>query len=515
VPMTADATRLAGRASAAVRKDVSVDALLPPDDIARLRDALGAAEYTSHAIAARIGPTAVDAVRRGDFRGLLRATADRDRLATLVRLFLAGQTEPVDAVAAALAPLPVAAAVAAGLVEAYGDGLHAGVDLDVYTGHTGQDWWVLSDLDVDARPGPLRTDHVLGVGNAATTLAGATIREPVGTALDLGIGCGVQSLELSGQAGSVTGTDLSERALRFAATTAGLNGLSWELLAGDLLAPVAGRRFDLVVSNPPFVVGPGSTRYTYRDSGRPGDAVCAELAAAAPELLTEGGTLQFLANWLHVSGEDWRERVSGWVAGTGCDAWIVQREISDPVEYVDLWLRDASETFDPARAQAWLDWFDSQKIEAVGFGLVTLRRAGRAEPVVRAEDLRQAVAAPLGTLIAGWLDRQDWLVGHPDLLDVRLRRAPGLRLHQEADHDGEDWSVDRQLLTQTGGLQWSEEVDPVALALVSGADGSVPVRDQLSVLAAAFDTPVPLLAAMAGPVVRHLVERGFLLPVRD
>src|SRR5262249_10867861 len=162
-----------------------------------------------------------------------------------------------------------------------------------------------SDLDIDARPGPLRTDHVLGVGNAATTLAGATIRQTVRSALDIGTGCGVQALELSEQAASVTATDLSPRALRFAATTAVLNGLSWELLAGDLVAPVAGRRFDLVVSNPPFVTGPGTTRYTYRDSGRPGDGICAELAATAGDVLTEGGTMQFLANWVHVVGEDW------------------------------------------------------------------------------------------------------------------------------------------------------------------------------------------------------------------
>jgi len=492
-----------------------VDQLLEPDDIARLREALATAGYTSREIAARIGPAAVESVRRGDFRGMLRATAERDRLATLIRLFLAGQTEPAETVAAALAPLPVAAAVSAGLVESYGDGLHAGLDLDVYTDHRGTDFWVLSDLDADARPGPLRTDHVLGVGNAATTLAAATLRDPVGTALDIGTGCGVQALELSGHATAVTATDLSDRALRFAATTAALNGLSWELLAGDLVAPVGGRRFDLVVSNPPFVVGPGSTRYTYRDSGRAGDAVCAELAAAAPTLLTEGGTLQFLANWAHVSGEDWRDRVAGWVAGTGCDAWIVQRELSDPVDYVNLWLRDASEPFDPARAQAWLDWFDAQKIEAVGFGVVTVRRAGRADPVVRAEDLRQGVEPPLGAHVGAWFARQDWLAATPDPLAARLVRAPDVRLTQEADHDGDDWAVDRQVLSQTHGLRWSEEVDPVALALVAGADGSVTVRQQLTVLAAAFDTPEPVLAAMATPVVRHLVERGFLLPAGE
>jgi methylase of polypeptide subunit release factors len=492
--------------------------LLEPDDVARLREALTRADYTSAGIAARIGTAAVEAVRRNDFRGLLRATADGDPLATLVRVFIAGQTEPEDAVAAALGGLPLAAALEAGLIERYGDGVHAGVDLDIYgeaaTKSGNAEWWVISDLDADARPGPLRTDHVLGIGNAATTLAGATVRTPVGTALDLGTGCGVQALHLSRHAGHVTATDLSHRALRFAATTAALNGVEWELLAGDMLAPVAGRRFDLVVSNPPFVVGPGATRYTYRDSGRAGDRVCAELAAAAGDLLTEGGTLQFLANWLHVAGEDWHDRVAGWFAGTGCDAWVIQREVSDPVEYVNLWLRDAAETFDPRRAEAWLDWFAAEKIEAVGFGLVTLRRTDKKDPLVRVEDLRQHVPPPFGTQVKEWFDRQDWLAANPGpaLLDARLRRADGLRLTQDAALVGPDWEVDRQVLTMTDGLRWTEEVDPLVLALVTGADGRVPLRDQLAVLAAAYETPEPVLAAMAAPIVAHLVERGLLNP---
>jgi hypothetical protein len=505
--------------------------LLAPDDIARLRDALATAGYTSAGIAGRIGAAAVEAARRNDLRGLRRATdagESDDRLATLIRLFLGGQAVPERHVAAALAPLSLPAALSAGLIEpADRDGLlRAGVDLDVYgdaavtgrTGPGGDEWWLLSDLDSDARPGPLRSDHVLGVGNAATTLAGSVVRRPVGTALDLGTGCGVQSLHLSRHAGAVTATDISPRALRFAATNAALNGVGWELLAGDMLAPVQGRRFDLVVSNPPFVVGPGTTRVTYRDSGRPGDAVCADLAAAAPAILAEGGTLQFLANWLHVAGQDWRERVAGWV-GDGCDAWILQREVTDPVDYVDLWLRDAaeaSEAGDPEsdRARSWLDWFDANKIEAVGFGLVTICRSGRADPVVRVEELRHPVAGPAGVWVAEWFDRQDWLAQHrgPALLDARLARAAGLRLTQEAEYQGADWSVGRQLLTRPDGPRWTQEVDPVALALVSGADGQVALRDQIAVLAHAFDTPEPVLAAMAQPVVAYLVEHGMLVP---
>src|SRR5262249_41740540 len=159
-------------------------------------------------------------------------------------------------------------------------------------------------LDAAMRPGrPLPPDHVLGVGGASVTLAQSTVRLPVDTALDLGTGCGIQALHLSTHAARVTATDLSERALRFAATTAALNGPAWALPQGAVTRPGAGRRLALVVSTPPFVVGPGTTTHTYRDSGRPGDAVCAELVAAAPRLLGDGGYLQLLANWLHVTGE--------------------------------------------------------------------------------------------------------------------------------------------------------------------------------------------------------------------
>ncbi|BCB87832.1 DUF7782 domain-containing protein [Phytohabitans suffuscus] len=467
--------------------------------------------YTASGIAERLGPAATAAVSRDDFRAALRATADRDPLATLIRLFVCGQTEPAAAVEAAFAPLPLADALAAGLVVPDGDGLRQGLDLEAY----GDSWWVLADLPAAAHPGvPLAPDHVLGVGGASTTLAGATIRRPVGSALDLGTGCGVQSLHLAQHAATVTATDVSERALSFAATTAALNGMDWELLRGDMTAPVAGRRFDLVVSNPPFVVGPGTATHAYRDSGRPGDSLSAELAAAAPALLTEGGTMQYLANWAHVAGEDWGDRVAGWVAGTGLSAWVIQREVADPVSYVDLWLTDAGEPHDPARKAEWLDWFDAHKIEAVGFGLVTLRRDGADDPVVRVEDLRQQVAGPLGAQVAAWFDRQRFLRVRDaaGLLATRYRAADGLQLRQEATMGPEGWAVDRQVLAMPQGLRWNEEVDPLVLALVGGCDGQVPLRDQIAVLAVAHEVAEEDLAEAAVPIVAHLVERGMLLP---
>jgi methylase of polypeptide subunit release factors len=485
-----------------------VDALLDTAGLGHLREALASAQYTSKGIHDHLGEAATAALARNDFRAALKITEDwGDRLATLIRLFVCGQTEPLDRAAAALAPLPLADALP--LLEADGDGVRAAVELEPYG-----DWWVVADLSAGMRPGrPLPADHVLGIGGASSTLAAATLRRPIDSALDLGTGCGVQALHLSTHAGRVTATDLLPRALKFAATTAALNGLDWELLAGDLTRPVEGRRFDLVVSNPPFVAGPGSTAHTYRDSGRPGDAVCAELVAAAPGLLNDGGHMQFLANWLHVAGENWADRVADWLAGTGLDAWVIQREVSDPVAYVNLWLSDASEDplRQPALAAAWLDWFDARKVDAVGFGLITLRAGGHDDPTVRIEDLRQGVDGALGPLIGDWFARQDFL-RHADLLGARLRAAPGLRLRQEAGLGAEGWEVERQLLTLADGLRWIEEVEPVALALVGACDGSVTLQDQVDVLAAAHAVPPEVLADVAVPLVAHLVERGILLP---
>ncbi|WP_207914102.1 methyltransferase [Micromonospora sp. KC213] len=488
------------------------DMLLSPAGVQALRTALDRAGFTSNGIAGRLGPAATGGIARNDFRAALRATADRDPLATLIRVFICDQTESEAVVAAALAPLPIADALAGGIVERHGDGLRAGVDLEPY----GDDWWVLADLPASARPGrPLHAEHVLGIGGATQTLIGATMRRPVATALDLGTGSGIQALHLATHARRVTATDISERALRFAATTAALNDQDWELLRGDLVAPVAGRRFDLVVSNPPFVVGPGTTTHVYRDSGRVGDTIGAELAAAAPGLLTAGGTMQYLANWVHVAGEDWGERVAGWFTGTGCDAWVIQREVADPMAYVNLWLTDVGEAADPQRMAAWLDWFDAHRVEAIGFGIVSLRRSGHADPVVRVEDLRQRVEPPMGDRIAAWFDRQDFLrVRDTDaLLAERYRAAEGLQLRQEATMGDDGWAVDRQTLAMPHGLRWTEEIDPLVLALVGGCDGRLALHDQLALLAAAHDVPPQELTEAAGPIVAHLVERGIIEPV--
>jgi methylase of polypeptide subunit release factors len=499
---------------------------LPPPTVDALRTALGRAGYRTDGVRALLGREAHAALGRGEPEPAYRATADGGVLGVLVRLLLLGSVEPEAAVAAALAPLAPAEAAAAGLLRRAtcpdgGSGWAAALDLRPHgddggdeAGDTGGDWWVLSDLDARRQ----ERDHVTGVGGASLTLAAATLRTPAGTLLDLGTGCGVQALHASRHARAITATDVAPRALAMARATFALNGLDVELLDGPWLQPVAGRRFDRIVSNPPFVPGPARVDYVYRDSGQAGDDALAALVGALPDHLEPGGVAQLLGSWLHVRGQDWPDRVRSWL-GEGVDAWIVQREVTDPALHVGTWQRDAGlDLASPAaRAQAgaWLDWLAAQKVEAVGFGLLTLRRT-EATPTVVVEDLPGDLDDPLGPEVAGWLDRVDWLRAHATdgaLLGARLRLADGVVLERYATAGDEGWSDAGAAVARAEGPRWCHEVDEPAAALLAGCRGVLPLGELVALLALAHARPVDALVGAALPAVRELVRHGLLVPV--
>ena len=64
-----------------------------------------------------------------------------------------------------------------------------------------------------------------------------------------------------------------------------MNDVVVDLRRGSLFEPVAGERYDLVVSNPPFVVGAGTRDYEYRDSGMAGDTLCRNMIEQVPDHL--------------------------------------------------------------------------------------------------------------------------------------------------------------------------------------------------------------------------------------
>jgi methylase of polypeptide subunit release factors len=479
---------------------------LSADLCARLREAFLTAGYTADGVIDLLGAQAHAALGRGEPEPARRATRDAGALGTLIRVFLLGDAADAHDLKAAFKSIDLDQAVAAGVVT--GDG-RAGLDIRPYE----DDWWVVADLDSDLRGGEVAPDHVLGVGHASINLARATTRRPVGTLLDLGTGCGVQALHASTHAGKVTATDVSARTLALARATFLLNEVDVELAEGEWFAPVQGRRFDQVVCNPPFVVGPARVDYTYRDSGLDGDGASAMIVRSLPEYLNEGGVGQLLASWLHRRGEDWAERVRSWLPG-GVDAWFVQRDIADPALYVGTWLRDAG--IDPrspdgqARTGAWLDWFAANDIEAVGFGYVTLRRTGTADGEVVCEDLRHAYDDPLGPEAGRWLDNVAWLRDHEkDLLRTRFTVPDTVVLEEVSGPGEEGWEPVVRRLHRMDGPGWQHEIDEPTARLLAGCRGAVTLEDVLALLEFAMGA---LDWESALPIVRDLVRHGMLVP---
>lgn len=481
-----------------------------------LRTALTRARFDTDTMLELLGPDAHAALGRGEPVPVRRAAAGGGDLGTLVRLFLVCDTLPADEVGDALAPLDVATAIASGLLERDGDGVRAALDLRPLDAGTGTRW-MLSDLDGAMRPRRTREDHVLGVGHASLSLLQAMPTDPVGSVLDLGTGCGVQAVRATDFADTVTATDVNARALVLAAATAALNEVEIELLEGSWFEPVAGRRFDRIVANPPFVVSTGRVEHTYRDSGLDLDGASELMISRAAEHLNPGGTAAILASWVHLEGEDWRRRIASWLPAHGVDAWIVQRDVADPALYVGTWLRDGdADPRDPAvaaRAEAWLDHFARHGVEGIGFGFVYLRRTDAPSDVL-AEDLRHGFTDPLGAEAVAYFDRLAWLRDH-DVLEARFVVRPDTALERVYLPGEDGW---RQVVTRVhrgGGPNWQHEVDEPAAALLAGmrADG-LPLADLVALLAVAHGEDEQALTERAVALVQALVRHGLVEPVR-
>lgn len=490
---------------------------VPVELAARLRDVLGGAGYTHDAVAELLGPAAHAALGRNETTPGVRRTGGGTPLETLTRLFLLQVPVPRSHAERALPGLVDRLAVEGLLVTTVGE-VAAGLDVRPYAASDAageHDLWVVSDLTpgLDGAGARVGADHVLGLSPASTSLARLTLRDPVGRALDLGTGCGVQALHLATHARHVVATDVNRRALWIAGFNAVLNGRAGiEVRSGSFFDPLAGERFDLVVTNPPFVISPATgERLVYRDSGLPGDRVVEHLVRAAPVHLTEGGWCQILANWVVHRDVAWDQRLAGWLDGT-CDALVVQRELVDPAEYVELWLKDSGHhgaADYTRRYDTWLSWLEAEGVEAVGLGWVNLRRCGSdRRPTTTFLDWPYAVEQPVAPALAAWGAAVDALAATPDLLAARPVVRPDVQQETVGAPGAEDPAT--IWLRQQRGLRRARAVDTVEAGLVGACDGDLTVGQILGALAALLDRDVETLRTTYLPTVAELVAEGFL-----
>ena len=532
---------------------------LTPEQAVSLRVDLAESGWGVEAVAALLGEVADAALRREIRLPALRAVRTAlaagpapSPVAVLTALFMLGEPVPATALDAALPRTAAAGAAAIGLVgEPDGTGcVRARLDLRP---HEAVDdagevrWWVASDLGELVTGRALAPDHVLGVGGAGLTLAGLTPRTPVRTALDLGCGCGIQTLYLLRHAECVVATDISARALAFTAFNAALAGVSvigapnadtgsgseagsdsgagrLELLRGSLLEPVTGRRFDLIVSNPPFVLTPPAVREAglplmeYRDAGGP---VLPALVAGLGEHLEPGAVAVMLGNWEHRGVGAWSDAVAAWIPEE-LDAWVIEREVQDPVEYATMWLRDGGLTLErdaggfETALEAWIDDFEDRGVRGVGFGYLIVHRPRRPrEPWRLLEEVTTSGQGVLGPHVAEVLEVRERLAGLDDdaVADLRPLLASDVTEERHLIPGAAEPTV--ILLRQGGGLGRALQASTAVAALAGVADGELSVGQVASAVAALSELNAADAAALRAEMVeaaRHLLTTGFLRP---
>lgn len=477
---------------------------------------LDAADLRSEPLRSLWGEEADDALARGMHEPILRAIRGDDGvLATLGRLLVLGMPQPRPAVETALPRLGVDGLVGLGLATADADTVTPTALLRpqsfVDTEGVGE-WWIASDLDEVALDGALPPDHVLGVGGASRTLAEIVVPVEVQRALDLGTGCGIQALLVARRAGAVVATDISARALAYAEINALLNGVTnIEFRLGSMFEPVVGEAFDLIVSNPPFVITPRGDdvpEYEYRDGGLVGDALVELFVRTAPSYLTAGGIAQLLGNWESREGVTGLARLEAWVPSE-LDLWVIEREQLSPLGYAELWIRDGGTTpRDPAFTPlltAWLDDFAARGVTSIGFGYVLLRRGGGV-PLRRTERIVQHVSG-VGQALGTGLHGHDLLA---EGVPATLLTAADVTEARHLLPGNDDPSVIE--LRQGGGFARTVNVDPALAAFVGACDGDLTVGQIAQALADLFDVALPELWTELEPRIRSLVLDGFLVP---
>jgi methylase of polypeptide subunit release factors len=335
--------------------------------------------------------------------------------------------------------------------------------------------------------------------------------------LDLGAGSGILSLGASRYSDVVVATDLNQRAVACTRFNARLNDIdNIEAMAGDCFAPVAGRRFDLILSNPPFFITPQGD-YLFCENPMELDGLCRRLIKEGPEYLNEGGYMQMLCEWAQIKGQPWEERIAEWLQGNGCDAWVMKGLTQDPEEYAQHRISETSQdpSQDAASYAGYMQYYRHRGVEAIHDGLIVMRRRD-AQNWVRIEETPQASKGNLGDMILSTFAAHDLMQrdsGDDQLLAIRPKLSPNVRLEQISEQREGQWRPESLTLRLISGFPFHMDVQPLVAEFLVTCDGTRTAGEAIQGLAANANAPVERVQGECLTMIRKLIERGFMIAV--
>ena len=360
-----------------------------------------------------------------------------------------------------------------------------------------------------------QVEMVLWPNPTSKFLARFAIRRPSRATLDLGTGSGILSLGASRYSEQVVATDLNQRAVDCARFNARLNGVeNIEVIAGDCFAPVADRRFDLILSNPPFFITPQG-EYLFCENPMELDGLCRRLAREGPAHLNEGGYMQMLCEWAQIKDQPWEERVAEWLQGTGCDAWVMKGLTQDPEEYAQHRIKETSEdpSQDAAQFSGYMDYYRHRGVEAIHDGLIVMRRR-EGHNWVRIEEVPSTPKGELGEMIESTFAAHTLMQqidSDEKLLALKPLMAPSVRLEQVcAQHKGE-WRAEALTLRLISGFPFHMNVQPLVAEFLVTCDGTRTAGQAIQAFASQVNAPIEGVQNECLGIIRKLLDRGFMV----
>jgi methylase of polypeptide subunit release factors len=482
------------------------------DVIDELRSVLTRIGYTGEAIRSALGDDAYQG-RTWDVAVHVRRLQTASPLETAIKLLFLGLPVQRAEVDDAFAPLSGEQLQRLGLVQPGETPLLASVRVVPHA-----ELLLAGNRYPDETPGGTPADYVATVTAPSAILATLTARDNVRTALDIGTGSGIQAIWAARHSEWVVAVDINPRALNLAAFNARLNGVdNVEFRQGNLFEPVAGERFDLIVSNAPYVVSP-DTRYAFRDGGLVSDAFCERLVKESAAHLEEGGFAELLISWI-LFDEDWPERPKRWIDGSGCDGWLLLGAQRDPLTHAALWneeLKGDAEAY-AETLDRWTGYLDDLGAEAVLEGAALLRRRTSDRNWFRADRIPPGRPEPASEHVQRVFRSQSYLSGLTDdsaLLDETLSLVERVRIEQELHSREGGYVVDSMTLVLDEGLGFRAGVDQRTAALVPLLDGSGPLQQTIDATADGLglesDDREAFTRGALG-VVREMLELGFVV----
>lgn len=480
---------------------------LDDERLAEWRASLDAAGYRPGVISAceSLLPLPVEAVRRPLIHWMLERRGDPAAL--LARLWSYDDAVEAGAHERLAGPRLHAALLESGALVRRDDRVRAAFRLMPF-----EDLWILSDRP-DAGP-----DAVMGPGGTTGEVARLLPPRLAGEVLDLGCGAGSLALVAARRgARRVTGTDVNPRAVAVARVNARLNGIANAgFAAGDLFAPVEERRFDRVVSQPPYVIcPPGTAPVTFLHGGPAGDTISARLLREVPAHLVDGGAALVIMDVPLGDGVPLERKIREMIGDDAADLCLIAatglRPATQAAVYAMLEDPALSDRY-AAAARRYRQHLEERAIQDFRHVAVVMRR-GTGGPGITAllpvaqmprgagRDVDEVMA---GLVLASAVEEQvlaSAVTASPWASFVQERRSPALE--EEPTY---------RVRFQPGAVAVDQELSAASLLLLETLGRAATVAEGAAAYATAIEEAPDSMGAPVLEFVRRGLATGLIVP---